>query len=480
MRYSPLVPFVIALFLAAPLARAQAENAQEPRKPELAEIQPLWAPYQAALKAVAAERDKKLANLDNIYLLNLDKRKKERAEAVDLDGALAVKAEMDRLGAHQATSEEQRNSMPPALRALRGSYDAALKGYLDEAARGDQAALQKYLVDLEGLQKRITMTGDLKKALVVMAERERLIAGASNPQSAPITPEVKIAPVPAAEAVKVAPVVGSTVTKFGTIRIADATRERPFENSLGMRFVPVPITGGPSGGQRVLFSIWETRRKDFEAFVIGSHAKGAKQQALQDPSHPKADATWNDAQAFCAWLTDRERKAGRLGATESYRLPGDHEWSCAVGIGDREDPSKTPQEKNEKIQDAFPWGSDWPPPAGAGNYKGEETEGHPAGTHAKPIAGYNDGFPSTAPVGSFTANRFGLFDLGGNVWEWCEDLFDPGGTARVLRGASWQFSDRHDLLSSHRKGVGPEERSLHGFRIALGFRVVLTAAGPAR
>ena len=136
MRSAPLVPFVIALFLAAPLARAQADNRQEPGKPEMPEIQPLWAPYQAALKAVAAERDKKLANLDNIYLLNLDKMKKERAEAVDLDGALAVKAEMDRLGAHQATSEEQRKAMPPALRALRGSYEAAWKGYLDEARPG--------------------------------------------------------------------------------------------------------------------------------------------------------------------------------------------------------------------------------------------------------------------------------------------------------------------------------------------------------
>jgi len=189
MRYASLVPFVIALCLGSPLARAQADNPQEPRKPELPEIQPLWAPYQAGLKAVAADRDKKLANLDNIYMLNLDRMKKERAEAVDLDGALAVKAEMDRLGAHQATSEEQRNAMPPALRALRASYDAALKGYGEEAAKGEEALRQRYLADLADLEKRITTTGDLDKALKVKAERDRIAAqGTAQPALPPVPP----------------------------------------------------------------------------------------------------------------------------------------------------------------------------------------------------------------------------------------------------------------------------------------------------
>ena len=194
MRHSPLASFVIAFLLAALVARAQVGNSQEPRKPDLPEIQALWSPWQDALKAGAADRDKKLANLDYVYMLNLDKLMKERSAAVDLDGALAAKAELDRLGGRQATTEEQRNSMPPALRTLRGSYDTALKGYLDEASRRDDALAQKYLADLEALQKRITMSGDLQKAVVVKSERERALAEASKLRLAPAIPNGTVPP----------------------------------------------------------------------------------------------------------------------------------------------------------------------------------------------------------------------------------------------------------------------------------------------
>ncbi|HTE95899.1 MAG TPA: SUMF1/EgtB/PvdO family nonheme iron enzyme, partial [Bradyrhizobium sp.] len=438
------VPDPAATAVSAVDQRAQSDNPQEPGKPELPEIQPLWAPYQAALKAVAAERDKKLANLDYIYLLNLDKMKKERAEAVDLDGALAVKAEMDRLGAHQATSEEQRNSMPPALRALRGSYDAALKGYLDEAARGDQAALPKYLVDLEGLQKRITMTGDLQKALLVKAERDRLTAKTSNPQPAPITPEVKVAPVP------VQPAVGSTMTKFGSGRIADATKERPFVNSLGMEFVPVP-------GTQVLFCRWETRMKDYAEYakvnkVDDSWTKQHKNGVPvgREPEHPVAGIRWENANAFCEWLTNKENADGKLPKGMKYRLPTDEEWSRAVGLANEE--GATPGARNGKNYVHFPWGTDWPPKGMVGNYAGDK-----------------DGYATTAPVGSFPPNDFGIYDLGGNVWEWCEDWFTTEGSGRVLRGASWNMSTRADLMSSRRYHPPPGSHSpIYGFRCVVG------------
>jgi tRNA A-37 threonylcarbamoyl transferase component Bud32 len=151
-----------------------------------------------------------------------------------------------------------------------------------------------------------------------------------------------------------------------------ATEENLFENTLGMKFVPVPILGGPTGGQRVLFSVWDTRVQDYEAFVKETKRDWPKPDFPQGPTHPAVNVSWADAQLFCQWLTERERKAGKLGASEVYRLPTDHEWSCAAGIGEREVAAKLPAVKSGKIGDVYPWGAQWPPPKGAGNYAGEE------------------------------------------------------------------------------------------------------------
>ena len=236
--------------------------------------------------------------------------------------------------------------------------------------------------------------------------------------------------------------------------LAAATKEKPFENSLGMKFVPVPITGGPTDGKRVLFSVWKTRVCDYDAFAREAVRLMPKVESEQGPTHPVVNVSWEDARAFCAWLTERERKAGKLGANERYRLPTDHEWSCAVGIGDREDAEKSPAEKDGKLADVFPWGATWPPPKDAGNYDSTLKV---------------DSHHYSSPVGSFPANRHGLYDMGGNVWEWCEDEYRTGSQTRVLRGASWYDAARDDLLSSSRYCLRPLSRvSTYGFRCVVG------------
>ncbi len=126
---------------------------------------------------------------------------------------------------------------------------------------------------------------------------------------------------------------------------ATATKDAPFTNSLGMKFVPVPITGGPTDRQRVLFSVWETRVQDYEVFAKETKRKWERPEFAQGPTHPALRLTWNDASDFCAWLIEREREAGRLAAEERYRLPSDHDWNCAVGIGDRDDASLPPKRR---------------------------------------------------------------------------------------------------------------------------------------
>jgi formylglycine-generating enzyme required for sulfatase activity len=169
-------------------------------------------------------------------------------------------------------------------------------------------------------------------------------------------------------------------------------------------------------------------------------------------------------------LTDKERGEGLLAANGAYRLPTDAEWSWAVGIGERER-GATPAGKNLELKDVYPWGTGWPPPKGAGNYCDEAA--HRANPSWSYIQGYDDGFVYTSPVGSFAPTRDGLYDLGGNVWEWCQDWWDKKQEWRVLRGGSWSFGVPVFLLSSYRLSYTPGNRGS-----PLGFRVVL-AGGSA-
>jgi len=93
------------------------------------------------------------------------------------------------------------------------------------------------------------------------------------------------------------------------------------------------------------------------------------------------------------------------------------EWSKAVDLP--EETGKTPEARDMGVPDLYPWGNSWPPPNGAGNYTGEETGSDMA------IKGYDDGFAWTSPVGSFARNKYGLYDMGGNVWQWCMDGWMP-------------------------------------------------------
>ena len=122
-------------------------------------------------------------------------------------------------------------------------------------------------------------------------------------------------------------------------------------------------------------------------------------------------------------------------------------------MGLNESSSGTPADKSKKEPGEYPWGNSWPPPIGAGNYD------HRLGV---------DNFDYTSPVGSFKANRFGLYDMGGNVGQWCLDRFDGELTHRALRGSSWTFSDPIRLLSSFRGSGSRGDRWK-----SLGFRVVL-------
>ena len=221
---------------------------------------------------------------------------------------------------------------------------------------------------------------------------------------------------------------------------------QPFTNSLGMKFVPLGD---------IQISVWETRVQDYEAFcrATGRHFEPA--DFHQTATDPAVKVSWFDAMAFCKWLTEKEHNENLIEDRQVYRLPTDLEWSTAVGLVNES--GTTPEMRDGKIKNEFPWGKQWPPPNGAGNY----------------VAATGRRRGATMPVGSFKPNSIGLYDLGGNVWEWCLDTYKGGSspTGRdwgVLRGGSWATSNRLEMQSSYRNVVDRNDRDvIYGFRCVL-------------
>jgi formylglycine-generating enzyme required for sulfatase activity len=179
----------------------------------------------------------------------------------------------------------------------------------------------------------------------------------------------------------------------------------------------------------------------------------------QTGSHPVVNVSWNDASAFCGWLREKEN--------QDFRLPTEAEWEYACRAGSTT--SYCPGDDPESV-------------AQVGNIADAMFAGQFPELQSAVLA--NDGYVYTAPVGSFASNPFGLHDMHGNVWEWCQDLFDveyygaspnndppgpSGGEERVYRGGGW-FPCARGFRSSSRSGDVPENRHL-----TLGFRIALTA-----
>jgi formylglycine-generating enzyme required for sulfatase activity len=172
-----------------------------------------------------------------------------------------------------------------------------------------------------------------------------------------------------------------------------------------------------------------------------------------DLTRPVEQVSWFDARAYCAALTDREREAGRIAANAVYRLPTEAEWEYAC---------------RAETSTRFSYGDD------------------PGYTNLTNYAWYKanrDG--QTHPVGQKLPNPWGLYDMHGNVFEWCQDWFgdyagwialDPqgpaSGSSRVVRGGFWTlwsgWGPPWFCRSAIRFASGPDVRFY-----PLGFRAVL-------
>jgi len=191
---------------------------------------------------------------------------------------------------------------------------------------------------------------------------------------------------------------------------------------------------------------YEVTQAQYEA-VMGTNPSDFKGADL-----PVEQVSWNDAVKFCEWLTAQERAAGRLPEGYEYTLPTEAQWeyACRAGTTTALNSGKNLSNSSKCSEmDEVGWYK----------YNSDET---------------------THPVGQKLPNAWGLYDMHGNVWEWCLDWYgayptssvtDPKGPStgsrRVVRGGSWYNLAGSCRSANRGNGIPSDISYSRGFRVAL-------------
>ncbi len=218
----------------------------------------------------------------------------------------------------------------------------------------------------------------------------------------------------------------------------------------------------------------EVTNRQFRMFRKEHSSGSFAGRSLNGDSQPVVNISWEEAARYCNWLSEKEglepfyiEEGGKLSAVSQqgtgYRLPTEAEWAWAARFAKRSEPAK------------YPWKGKFPPQDGSGNFADESARG----LLPVIIEGYNDSFAVSSPPGSFRPNAAGVFDMGGNVAEWCHDYYSPTpvrgaekdpmgpvkGTHHVVRDSSWQDSSMTQLRLAYRS-FGKKPADYIGFRVA--------------
>lgn len=233
----------------------------------------------------------------------------------------------------------------------------------------------------------------------------------------------------------------STFTSDGPSRGRDWTSP-----STGMEFVWIPELDMWAGK-------YEVTNEEYRKKEPGHNSKDYKGHLLTGNRQPVVQVDFDDAKAYAEWMTRRDREV--LPPGYGYRLPRVEEWMSFAQCGDGR---------------LYPWGGAWPPAAGdAGNYM-DISAGASLGKTAVP--GYNDEHIVTAPVEKSWKNEWGLYGVGGNVWEACAGD-STGQTFGSWRGGSWWNNTEQQMRCS----FSPADIEASARNSDCGFRLVLSEGG---
>lgn len=225
----------------------------------------------------------------------------------------------------------------------------------------------------------------------------------------------------------------------------------------------------------------EVTNEDFQSFRSNHDSGSENGTDLSEEDQPVVSISWNAAARYLNWLSKKDglspayrEEGGKLSPvvqmTTGYRLPTEAEWAFAARYEGGHQAGDKPLK--------YAWaGNSRTPPNNSGNYADSSATNRIQAV----IRGYNDGYSVAAPVGQFPPNKAGLYDVSGNVAEWCHDYYDvnPGRTAKVLynpmgpvngkyhvvRGSSWRHGSITELRLSYRD-YSEKPRNDLGFRIA--------------
>lgn len=191
--------------------------------------------------------------------------------------------------------------------------------------------------------------------------------------------------------------------------------------------VPIPGTNFAMAKYTVTFQDWD-------ACVVDGGCNGYRPSDKEwgHGKRPVINVSWNDAQAYIQWLSN---KTGN-----TYRLPTEEEWEIAARAGTT----------TEYYWGIFPFGDSASSVNANCNGCGSKWDN-----------------TSTSPVGSFKPNGFGLYDMSGNVWQWTDSCWEGDCSKRVLRGGSWNDTTSNIRIATRFKDDVDGYYHISGFRLAM-------------